>query len=347
MSNRLLPRDLQNEILVRLPVKSLLRFQGVCQSWKSFISSPRFISMHTQYSESTDNYAHLLHWEEKNDKDGVIQYQLHHIDGSFNKFQKLEYPCQIRDREYSFALECKGLILFTMTMIKDEIDDHRFEPLILWNPAIRMSITLPRPCIDVPANRGRCVHGFGFDHKSNDYKVVRIVYGRYSSFSPKAELYKLCTGTWKTVKVADDFKYTIYACMQALVNGAIHWLGNHLRGWPSSGTELEFGVVLFHICDEEFQVMKFPDHLISSLKKNYAEIGVYGGLLSLMEYNRQEFIHFSCSIWLMKEYGVAESWTKQFTIDLKNVLFTSKGDQQLTTMKDRGTYGRARPSAFI
>ncbi|XP_059445493.1 F-box protein CPR1-like [Corylus avellana] len=210
-----------------------------------------------------------------------------------------------------------------MTMIKDEIDDHRFGPLILWNPSIRMSITLPRPCIDVPANRGRCVQGFGFDHKSNDYKVVRIVYEQWLSFSPKAELYKLRTGVWETVWVADDFKYNIYADPQVLVNGAIHWVGNHLRCWPSSGPELEFVVLLFHMCDEEFQVMKFPDRLISSLKKNYAEIGVYGGLLSLMEYIPQQHIDFSCTIWLMKEYGVAESWTKQFTVDLKGQPFGS------------------------
>jgi F-box interacting protein len=313
MSNRL-PYDLQNEILVRLPVKSLLRFQCVCKSWKSFFSSPRFIFTHTQYSESTDNYAHLLHWQIV--RDGVRQYQVHRIDGSFNEFQNLEYPYKIRGREYSSVLECKGLILFTTTMIKDEIDDHAhgFEPLILWNPAIRMSITLPRPCIDVPAGSLR-VHGFGFDHKSNDYKVVRIVYERYSDCSPKVEQYKLRSGVWETVRIADDFKYIIYSHTQAFVNEAIHWFGNHKRDWTSSRPE--FVIVLFHMCDEEFQVMKFPDRLISSLKKNSADIGVYGGLLSLMEYNEQENVDFSCNIWLMKEYGVAESWTKQFTIDLK------------------------------
>ena len=124
------------------------------------------------------------------------------------------------------------------------------------------------------------------------------------------------------VKVADDFKYTICKYSQALVNGAIHWFGNHERDRPNPC--VEFGVVLFHICDEEFQVMKFPDRLISCLKEDYAKgvvyakIVVYGGLLSLMEYNYgQRYIDYSCNIWLMKEYGVVESWTKQFTIDLK------------------------------
>jgi F-box interacting protein len=219
--------------------------------------------------------------------------------------------------------------------MKDEIDDHGFERLILWNPAIRMSITLPRPCIDVPPGSIHRAHGFGFDHKSNDYKVVRLVYEQYPNCSPKAELYKFRTGVWEMVKVADDFKYTIYGYSQALVNGAlvngaIHWLGNHEREWPNPC--VEFVIVLFHICDEEFQVMKFPDRLISCLKKNYAEIVVYGGLLSLMEYNPQEYIHFSCNIWLMKEYSVAESWTKQFTIDLNGYiesLFSFRNNEKI------------------
>ena len=44
-------------------------------------------------------------------------------------------------------------------------------------------------------------------------------------FLSKAELYKLRTGTWETVKVAEDFQYTIADNRQALVNGAIKPLG--------------------------------------------------------------------------------------------------------------------------
>ncbi|KAE8008051.1 hypothetical protein FH972_004599 [Carpinus fangiana] len=190
-----------------------------------------------------------------------------------------------------------------------------------------MSITLPRPCIDVPTGSIFRVHGIGFDHKSNDYKVVRLVYERYSNCSPKAELYKLRTDVWEMVKVADDFKCFIYGNSQALVDGAIHWLGKHERDWPNPCVELV--VVLFHICDEEFQVMKFPDHLISCLKENYAEeIVVYVGLLALMEYNHHRYIDFSYNIWLMKEYGVAESWTKQFTFDIRP-MFSFRNDRKI------------------
>ncbi|XP_059445496.1 F-box/kelch-repeat protein At3g06240-like [Corylus avellana] len=165
--------------------------------------------------------------------------------------------------------------------------DDRQESLILWNPAIRMSLTLPRPSIFVWAGIVYRAYGFDFDHKSNDYKVLRIVYEPHAPLE-LYDLYKLCTGTWETARVADDFKHTIYPYKEAFVNGAIHWFGNHERDRASSCPERV--VVLFHMCDEEFRVMKFPDHLISSLKENYVDIWVYDGLLSLMEHNELQYI---------------------------------------------------------
>jgi hypothetical protein len=112
--------------------------------------------MHTQHSESTGNYAHVFRWVRFEDR--VTPYQYLQIDGSFNEFQELEYPCRMRGRDRGFISDCKGLILFT-TVIKDGLDDNRFELLTLWNPAIRMSTTLSRPRIVVPL-RKYCAYGF-------------------------------------------------------------------------------------------------------------------------------------------------------------------------------------------
>ena len=49
---------------------------------------------------------------------------------------------------------------------------------------------------------------------------------------------------------------------------------------------------------------------------------VFKGLLSLICYEHQHMGEYymcsvkCCSVWVMKEYGVVDSWTKQFTIDL-------------------------------
>jgi F-box interacting protein len=271
------------------------------------ISSPKFISMHAQHSESTGNYAQILHCRRY--RNSETPYQLLNIDGSFSEFQELGYPCQNRGRYYK-VLDCKGLILFTT-----DNESH-----ILWNPAIRMSMTLPRPRVDVPKGK-HCVHGFGFDHRSNDYKVLRMVQDIYGLFPVlQVELYRLRTGAWETFTGADDFLYHIAPNTQAFVNGASHWFGYLKREHMLSDVYPKRVVVLFDMCDEQLRVMKLPNHLGLDWDKTL-DLGVSGGLLSLMEYNGRQDVNLSCSIWLMKEYGVAESWTKQSTIALEGWSF--------------------------
>ncbi|XVF61446.1 hypothetical protein PTKIN_Ptkin08bG0130200 [Pterospermum kingtungense] len=44
--NKSIPQDITDEILPRLPVKSLVRFECVCKSWRSLITSPPFTRNH-------------------------------------------------------------------------------------------------------------------------------------------------------------------------------------------------------------------------------------------------------------------------------------------------------------
>jgi hypothetical protein len=61
-------------------------------------------------------------------------------------------------------------------------------------------------------------------------------------------------------------------------------------------------------------VMKLPDSLINFRQSDYIVLKVSNGLLFILIPPRHG--PSSCNIWLMKEYGVVESWTKQYTIDL-------------------------------
>jgi F-box interacting protein len=323
-----LPQDLQIDILVRLPVKSLLRFQCVSKSWESLIRSSGFISMHTNHNESTDNYTHLVQgclYRAGNEEEiECFRSKLHQFDNSFREFQRIEFPSQAKKEFLDKVLDCKGLLLLTshLPSVRTALNGDRFERFILWNPAARLTMTLPTPCIpciDMPYNKYyccySCTHGFGFDDKSNDYKVLRIVYGRNGRTI--AELFKLRTGAWKTVRVTDNFHYVVVRDdSQAFVNGATHWVGD-------SDFPKELVVLLFHMSDEEFGVMKLPD-VLTRTDSIYISLVVSGGLLSVIQnYNPRDHDDlsgpgYSCCIWLMKEYGVIESWIKQCTIDLRD-----------------------------
>jgi len=81
--------------------------------------------------------------------------------------------------------------------------------------------------------------------------------------------------------------------------------------------------------------MIFPHHMTRS----HTDIVtcVFSGSLALLCYDKKKFF---CSIWVMKEYGVVDSWVKQFTIDIargieKNVLgFRKNGHIILEIMKE-------------
>ncbi|KAK9285632.1 hypothetical protein L1049_024829 [Liquidambar formosana] len=53
-------------------------------------------------------------------------------------------------------------------------------------------------------------------------------------------------------------------------------------------------------------------------------IAVYGESLVLLHYDVHLF-DCCCCIWMMKEYGVVESWTKQFRIDIQAQLVNTVG----------------------
>ena len=102
------------------------------------------------------------------------------------------------------------------------------------------------------------------------------------------------------------------------MNGASHWLGNHKSNYMAiEYADREYVTVLFHMCHEGFRVMILPDHL-SSVEHSDFVLGVSGGLLCLIE---KQDAYLGMNIWSMKEYGVVESWTKQFTTVLKGFRF--------------------------
>uniref|UniRef100_A0A0D9WMC3 F-box domain-containing protein n=1 Tax=Leersia perrieri TaxID=77586 RepID=A0A0D9WMC3_9ORYZ len=49
----IIPEEIVEQILLRLPVKSIVRFRSVCKSWQSMIADPRFTRLHLQFHQST------------------------------------------------------------------------------------------------------------------------------------------------------------------------------------------------------------------------------------------------------------------------------------------------------
>ncbi|KAL4379551.1 hypothetical protein GQ457_02G032280 [Hibiscus cannabinus] len=93
----------------------------------------------------------------------------------------------------------------------------------------------------------------------------------------------------------------------SFVNGAVHWLGNHKR----NGGGYSHAILGFDLSAEEFFEIDLPENLIDLCHAD----------LTIMKYGESSIAVSTCQayaelhdLWVMKEYGLVESWTKVLTI---------------------------------
>ncbi|XP_059669013.1 F-box protein CPR1-like [Cornus florida] len=163
-----------------------------------------------------------------------------------------------------------------------------------------------------------CVLGFGFDSRTNDYKVVRIIYFRFWSFAVRSEVdvYELSTGLWRSIASTPPPNHMIVCCRpHVFVNGASHWITNELRD-----EELyRYLILSFDMGSEVFKEMMLPSSIANDCTRDVS-IAPFGESLSLIHYDNEfRGRSSSCCVWVMKEYGVVSSWTKLFTVDLGGI----------------------------
>ncbi|KAF3674658.1 putative F-box/kelch-repeat protein-like isoform X3 [Capsicum annuum] len=101
-----LPEELITEILLKLPIKSLLKFRSVCKSWLELISSPEFVKNHLLLSTTNKDYNHhgiLLKFASKNEhgvKDCSLRVVLYHPEtGALVDldYPEIEKPCNFKE----------------------------------------------------------------------------------------------------------------------------------------------------------------------------------------------------------------------------------------------------------
>ncbi|KAF5935655.1 hypothetical protein HYC85_026784 [Camellia sinensis] len=189
------PEEVLIEILSRLPVKSLLRFTCVSKPWRSLITSPSFINTHL--NKSTNNtLTHLLLLRYTCLNPNQEHYSLRFDNKTFNHYAEFTSPFKTH---FYFRVvgTCNGLVCLSDDQFGDK---HN---IILWNPMIRKHVAHPKPILSLDSYIPyMSVLGFGFDLRTNDYKVVRISHFERRKNAiplPKVKVYSLKTGSWKAL----------------------------------------------------------------------------------------------------------------------------------------------------
>nr|POE99526.1 f-box protein [Quercus suber] len=237
-----------------------------------------------------DKQVYTLH---KEDDPDFIEYTS--FDSPFYA-PHLQHP---HHRTYSAHGTCNGLICLSYSL------PNRANRIFLWNPCVRKFLQLPYPDVTIERLDTACrSFGFGFGPKTNDYKVVRIlsIFGSPLDLvksRPVVEVYSLFAGEWRMLGASASLPpiWAIISCgLPPFANGALHWIA------PTNDNK-QF-VLVFNLGDEVFRQILL---LELSGKMVWTRVSVYRN--SIAGFQRRVGSD-QINIWVMKEYGVASSWTK-------------------------------------
>ncbi|PWA83181.1 F-box associated interaction domain-containing protein [Artemisia annua] len=271
-----IPTEIILEIMLKLPVESLLRCKSVCKEWYSLISDQSFIKTHYTLSSTNNiNYEHhrLIYntFEQRNNLK-VCPLSNLMFDKSVNNALLLENPLQqTRSQRISIVGSCNGLVCLLVE------DDNN---LFISNPCTRTSNILP--CSKQGAVSWGVSYGFGYDEMTHDYKVVKIRRCKPTWSYWGTMIYSVKAGSWKKIGrfpcayPSNDVKF---------LNGALHWGA----GDVGSGS---WHIVSLDLGKETYGEVLQPEYDEGS---KILTLGVWGE-------------------WLMKVYEVKDSWTKLLSI---------------------------------
>ncbi|XP_043688508.1 F-box protein CPR1-like [Telopea speciosissima] len=298
-----LPQEIIINILSKMPTKSLIRFRSVCKHWQRLITDPGFIEIHL--NQSVGNKSSVIITMDKLDLYSV-NYDKH--DDNMD-IVKLDNPfLQFHYSIISVVGSCNGLLLVDLIKSRSSLS-----MTFLWNPSTREYRRLPHLPVEF---KGHDFSSWALVHhpKRKDYEVVRIV--RYDvdnglrnhSYRVEVLVYILGTDSWR--RIGDSPWHIDNGRLPAqLVAGAPHWMG--------TTRDLSRQIIVsFDVEIEEFQVVELPNNLGDAGWEFEFRLGVLDGFLSLFHFAYAEYL----DVWVMKDYGIKESWTKLFTVTQQPML---------------------------
>ncbi|OMO87439.1 hypothetical protein COLO4_20655 [Corchorus olitorius] len=140
---------------------------------------------------------------------------------------------------------------------------------------------------------------FGFSSKTNQYKVLQTFYANNRE-GPKAEVYTVGTrGSWTSLGNAPISIKDQGFCFDAYLHGAFHW---------NNVVHSNLQIVCFDFENDMFREVPSPQFPHRQVKS--AMLGVLEDCLCVYCYPDPVYSNFE--IWVVKDYGVKESWTLKF-----------------------------------
>lgn len=302
-----LTEDILVQILYLLPVKPLIRFSSVSKRWYSIILSD------TQFAQAQFKLA--------SERKTLTKRLLISTDNQIRSLdsETASFPdCSLKNHTffpYSKLLgSCNGMLFV------DVAGDCQTHKLFLWNPSTRFVRELPNPKFVFAAETTEYDefgfgHGLGYVSSTDDYKIfiAGVVTNKWF-----VEMFSAKLNTWKIIEFPGhhslSFFISITIGLGVLTNEALHWLPAY-----SFDPDEELTIFAFDLAKEEFREVPCPplngngdddDNDVKSMAVNVVSGG--SGECLCFSFTRRRGGHELIEFWVMKEYGVRESWNVLF-----------------------------------
>ncbi|XP_062014072.1 F-box/kelch-repeat protein At3g23880-like [Rosa rugosa] len=279
------------KILERLPLKSLIRFTSVSKRWRSIIlSDPKFAKSQFQTASDHQTCCHRVLISTPNES----EFQSRNLGtpwsslGDNSSVTKVRCPFNRPGTAVNLLCSCNGLVCALHVP-----ENH----LYIWNPSTGFFFKLPEP-VGCPLKH-RCLvyYGFGYLSASDDYKLIAKLelnaaddYDGDEVGGKEMHIFSSRANIWKTTEAPLDANFEYEG---ALSNEALHWPDN-------------LDILAFDLAREEFRRLPLPTG-----DGDFRDLRAFGDCLCAFDFE-------TLDLWVMKEYGVADSWTKLFKLKVSD-----------------------------
>ncbi|XP_057787223.1 F-box protein CPR1-like isoform X1 [Salvia miltiorrhiza] len=294
-----LPPEIITEIFLRLPVVSIPICKCVCKRWLHLLEPDDFIESH--FARSAPALVVL------GDSGGLKVLELEgELDLHLDPLTHYDFPYHPRK-----IINCvNGFLILRKCgfgVLMESVDW-----LCVCNPITREVIKLDLPPLmdsQYPSLEEVSAFGFGASKITGRYKAVCFKCNDYDD-KFDCHVYTLGTGSWRLLEGINPYVYQYDK--GAFVNGNLHWTA-------SIGREASW-ISCFDLETECFSLFKAPPYHAQGLPfLRGMRISAMSGCLWFCKVaSEYENNGGRCelTIWIMKEYGVDESWSMEYVIPL-------------------------------
>ncbi|PRQ33581.1 putative F-box domain, galactose oxidase/kelch, beta-propeller, F-box associated interaction [Rosa chinensis] len=296
MAEDCLPEHVIFRILERLPIKSLIRFTSVSKRWRFIISSdPIFAKSHFHIASHHQTLTGRLllsdgRGSQFESRDLETPSSFRDKSSVRNLRCPLKQPIRQRGGDVCALCSCNGLVLATLLAQQNR--------MYIWNPSTSFFKQLPALPSKFHSLR---FYGFGYVSATDSYKVIakRRLDPRTEEDDGSALIFSSKPNIWKRI---ESPLFSKMAYKGALVNEALHWLSYR-----------DVVIIAFDLAKEELRTMPLPEH---NNVENFGYLGAFGSCLCV--YDEAYIKSGSVDLWVMRDYGVADSWTKMFRLKVSD-----------------------------